>query len=149
MNGQKGQTDMDRKMLNQYIDACELIKETEEEILHLESMQSKMVQDSVRGSNPDFPYEPRRFKIEGAIIRDSESIRLARTRRLLEKRRKQAEDIKAAVEEQMITLPLRMQRIIRYHFFQGLTWGETASRMGRRATAGSVRKEFENYFRKK
>ena len=71
---------MDRRMLDQYIDACELIRETEEEILNLESMQMRVVQDSVRGSNPEYPYEQRRFKIEGVELQYIDSIRLEKMR---------------------------------------------------------------------
>lgn len=138
---------MDRKKLNQYIDACEMIRETEDEILRLENMQMRVVQDSVMGSNPNYPYEPRRFKIEGVDLCYSDSRRLEKTRKLLEQRRQQAEEIKAEVEEWMIGLPMRMQRIIRYHFFHGLTWEGTAKRMGKQATAESVRKEFQRFFK--
>ena len=140
---------MDKRILDQYIDACELIKETEMEILRLENMQVQMAQDSVTGSNPNYPYEQRRFKIEGVIFSCGDAARLDRQRKILEQRRQQAQEIKIEVESWMNTLPMRMQRIIRYHFFSGYTWGETARRMGRRSTADSVRKEFENYFFKK
>ena len=47
---------MDKKTLEDYIDACEFIKETEAEIKKLEK-KKRIVQDKVRGSNPDWPYE--------------------------------------------------------------------------------------------
>ena len=47
---------MDKKILEDYIDACEFIKETEAEIKKLEK-KKRFVQDKVRGSNPDWPYE--------------------------------------------------------------------------------------------
>lgn len=139
---------MDKKILNQYIDALELIKETEEEIIKLEAMQTQMAQDSVMGSNPEFPYQPRRFKVEGVVFDGGDATKLHRQRAVLLQRRQRAEEIRTAVEEWMSTLPLRMQRIIRYHFFDGCTWRETARRIGRKATAESVRKEFENFFKK-
>lgn len=139
---------MDKKILNQYIDAIELIKETEEEILRLEDMQTQLAQDTVMGSNPEFPYQQKHFKVEGVIFRTEDASRLIRQRELLMKRRQQAEEVKLEVEEWMSTLPLRMQRIIRYRYFKGCTWQEVARRMGRKATSDSVRKEFENLFKK-
>ena len=139
---------MDKKILNQYIDAIELIKETEEEILRLEAMQTQLAQDTVMGSNPEFPYQRKHFKVEGVIFRTEDASRLIRQRELLMKRRQQAEEVKLEVEEWMSTLPLRMQRIIRYRYFKGCTWQEVARRMGRKATSDSVRKEFENLFKK-
>lgn len=137
---------MDKNILDQYIDACELIKETEMEILRLENMQVQMAQDSVTGSNPDYPYEQRRFKIEGVIFSCGDAVRLDRQRKILEQRRQQAEEIKEEVESWMNRIPIRMQRIIRYRFFQELTWENTAKKIGRKATADSVRKEFERFF---
>ena len=137
---------MDKNILDQYIDACELIKETEMEILRLENMQVQMAQDSVTGSNPDYPYEQRRFKIEGVIFSCGDAVRLDRQRKSLEQRRQQAEEIKEEVESWMNRIPIRMQRIIRYRFFQELTWENTAKKIGRKATADSVRKEFERFF---
>ena len=137
---------MDKGILDQYIDACELIKETELEIIRLENMQVQMAQDSVMGSNPEYPYEQRRFKIEGVIFSYGDSVRLERKRKILEQRWQRADEIRTEVEEWMNTLPMRMQRIIRYHFFNGYTWGETARKMGRRSTADSVRMEFNKFF---
>ena len=48
-------TPMDKKLLSDYIDACELIRETEQQIRRLRAKQSETTQDSVRGSNPEFP----------------------------------------------------------------------------------------------
>ena len=55
---------MDKSILEDYIDACEFIKETEAEIKRLKKKRRKVI-DKVRGSNPDFPYEPRSFGIAG------------------------------------------------------------------------------------
>ena len=55
---------MDKRILEQYIDACALIKETEVEIQRLRK-RKEVTQDSVRGSNPEFPYQPQNFRIQG------------------------------------------------------------------------------------
>ena len=52
---------MDKKLLSDYIDACELIRETEQQIRRLRAKQSETTQDSVRGSNPEFPYNAQHF----------------------------------------------------------------------------------------
>ena len=46
---------VDKKVLSDYIDACEFIKDTEAEIKKLEKRR-RVVQDKVKGSNPEFPY---------------------------------------------------------------------------------------------
>ena len=59
---------MDKKLLSDYIDACELIRETEQQIRRLQEKQSETTQDSVRGSNPEFPYNAQHFKTEGTTF---------------------------------------------------------------------------------
>ena len=66
---------------------------------------------------------------------------------MLERRKANAEKIKQNVEEWMLTIPARMQRIIRWKFFEDLTWEEVAVKMGRKATGDSVRKEFDNFMK--
>ena len=137
---------MDKNSLNDYIDVCEFIKETEAEIRRLEKNR-KTVKDKVQGSNPDWPYEQRSFNVSGTTETYAEADALRRERELLEVQKKEAQELKAKVEEWMKTVPFRMQRIIRYKMFEGMTWGQVAQRIGRKATADSVRKEFEKFLK--
>ena len=138
---------MDKKVLSDYIDACEFIKETEEEIKKLEKKR-RIVQDKVKGSNPDLPYEQRSFNLGGTIETLAEAGLLARERQILETQKREAEELKLQVEEWMQEIPFRMQRIIRYKFFKELTWEEVATLMGRKYTADGVRMEFNNFMKK-
>ena len=62
-----------------------------------------------------------------------------------EKRLRNAARIKQDVEVWINTIPVRMQRIIRYRIFDELPWNDVAVRMGRRATAESVKKEYQRF----
>ena len=137
---------MDKRILEDYIDACEFIKETEAEIKKLEK-RKRIVQDKVRGSNPEFPYEERSFNLGGTIETVEDASALAREKQLLEEQRRIASDLKLGVEEWMREIPFRMQRIIRYKIFSGLSWEETAALMGRKCTAGSVKMEFQRFMK--
>lgn len=137
---------MEKHILSQYIDACELIKETEEDIIKLKKQRKVPVQDSVKGSMHEFPYAAQQFHIEGISYSSIEHPSyLEQEEELLKRRKKEAERIKLQVEAWMNTIPQRMQRIIRMKFFEEKTWGEVAMRMGRKATADSVRMEFNNF----
>lgn len=139
---------LDKGILEQYIDACELIKETEADMRRVKKQRKTIIQDSVKGSMHDFPYAAQNFKIQGmtySAVRDPGA--LAAYERLLEERKAKAEEIKVQVEAWLNTIPQRMQRIIRFRFFEGLSWGETASRIGRKATADGVRMEFTNFMK--
>lgn len=140
---------MNKKLLNDYIDACELIKETELEIERLEGKQSTIAVDKVTGSMNDFPYAQTSFKIEGAVDIKRDENAIITQKLILIERKKQAEQIKQQVEKWMNKIPVRMQRIIKYHFFEGLSWGKTADKIGREATGDSVRMEFERFFLEK
>lgn len=137
---------MDKKVLSDYIDACEFIRDTEAEIKKLEKRR-RVVQDKVRGSNQEFPYEERSFSLHGTTETLAEAGRLARERQILEAQKSQAEELKLQVEEWMQEIPFRMQRIIWYKFFKELTWEEVATLMGRKCTKESVRKEFELFMK--
>ena len=145
-NTRKEVAPLDKQILEQYIDACELIKDTKEEITKLRKRRSQIQQDSVKGSSHEFPYTLQTYHLEGlgyAAVKNPDE--LDRMEELLEERIRRAEQIKRQVEVWLLTISPRMQRIIRYKFFEELTWGQVAIRMGRKATADSVRMEFERF----
>lgn len=140
---------MDKNILSQYIDACELIKETEEEIKKLNRKKKTVIQTNVSGSNPEFPYNPQHFKIQGTTFNYADDSQLRYQKKILEERKSQAEQLKINVEGWLNTIHPRMQRIIKYKVFEELTWQQVARKMGRRATEEGVRKEFNRFFEKK
>ena len=139
---------MDKQILEQYIDACELIKDTKEEIRKLRKRRSQIEQDSVKGSSHEFPYTLQTYHLEGlgyAAVKDPDE--LERMEKLLEERIRNAEKIKRQVEAWLNTISPRMQRIIRYRIFEELTWAQVAVRMGRKSTPDGIRKEFEAFMK--
>ena len=106
------------------------------------------MQDKVRGSNPEFPYEERSFNLGGTIETVADASALAREKRILEEQRKVASDLKLGVEEWMQEIPFRMQRIIRYKFFNRLSWEEVATLMRCKAGGEAMRKEYDRFMRK-
>lgn len=139
---------MDKGILEQYIDACELVKETEEQIRRLKNNRKTVVVDTVKGSMHDFPYAPKSFKVTG-IAHDvvADPGQLDREEAILRERLQNAERIKYDVEIWMNSISVRMQRIIRYKIFEKMTWEQVARRLGRRATGEGVRKEYENFMK--
>lgn len=135
---------VDKDILTQYIDACALVKETEEDIRKLKKRRQTIVQGVVKGSMHNFPYTKTNFHVAGvpySVVQNPGQ--LEAEEKLLEERKAAAEAIKQQVEVWMSTLPMRMQRIIRYRFFEGMTWAQVAVRMGRKATEESVKKEYQ------
>lgn len=138
---------MDKTILQDYIDACELIKETEKDIRRLNQKKKTIIQTNVKGSMHKFPYVEQHFKVQGTTFSVKDDSRLRYEEKLLEQRKANAEQIKLQVEEWMLTLPSRMQRIVKYRYLEGLSWEKVAMKMGRRATADSVRMELERFLR--
>ena len=126
---------MNKKILQDYIDACELIKETERDIHRLNQKKKTIFQTNVKGSMNEFPYVEQHFKIRGTTFTVEEDRDLRYEEKLLEQRKANAEQIKIQVEEWMLTLPSRMQRIVKYRYLEGLPWENVAAKLGRKATA--------------
>ncbi len=138
---------MDKDILKQYIDACEAVKETEEQIRQLRKNRKTVVVDTVKGSMHDFPFAAKSFKVAGiahSVLEDPGQ--LDREELILEERKAAAAQIKSQVEAWLNTIPVRMQRIIRYRIFEKMSWRQVAMKMGRKATEDSVRMEYQRFF---
>ena len=140
---------MDKSILYQYIDACEMIKDTEQEIERIRSKRREIVTDKVKGSAYDFPFGQISYTIRGVPDNAQDEKALDRMERILEERKAAAEVIKLQVEEWLSTVPPRMQRIIKYKIFEEMTWEEVAQRIGRKATGERIRKEFDRFMAEK
>lgn len=136
---------MDKSILYDYIDACELIKETEDDIRKLKRKRKTIIQTNVSGSNPNFPYNPQHFKIQGTTFTYRDDFQLRMEEKLLDERKDNAERIKLQVEAWMNTIPNRMQRIIKHKIFEKESWEQVAKRLGRKATGDSVRQEYRRF----
>ena len=139
---------MDKRILIDYIDACKIVEETKEEIRKLKKNRKRILTDTVKGSSHDFPYTLQTYRTEGlaySVVKNPDE--LDRLEETLKGRLQNAEKIKHDVEVWLNTIPMRMQRIIRYKIFEGLTWAEVAIRMGRKATPDGIRKEYENFMK--
>lgn len=143
----KGGIALNKQILSDYIDACELIKETEEDIMKLNKKKKTVIQTNVKGSNPEFPYEPRHFRIQGTSFTYNDDSQLRYEEKLLEKRKENAEKIKLQAEELLNQAPVRIQRIIRMKYFEGKSWEAVAYQLGRKATADSARMELERFLK--
>lgn len=138
---------MDKTILQEYIDACELVKDIEAEIQKLNRKKKTVLQTNVKGSMHEFPYVEQHFKVQGTTFTVKDDSRLRYEEKLLEQQKAKAEQVKLQVEEWMLTIPSRMQRIIRYRYLEGMSWGQVAIKMGRKASADSVRMELERFLK--
>lgn len=127
-----------------YMCASDLVNDSE----RLRKRRKTIIQTNVKGSNPNFPYQEQHFRIAGTTFSYQDDKNLRMEEKLLEKRKENAENIKQQVEEWILTVPIRMQRIIKYKIFEKQTWEQTAAKIGRKATGESVKKEFQRFMEK-
>ncbi|MBQ8662330.1 MAG: RNA polymerase subunit sigma-70 [Eubacterium sp.] len=139
----------DKQILKDYVDACELVKETELDISKLKKKRKTIIQTNVSGSNPEFPYNPMHFKVQGMTFTYTDDQRLRYEERLLEERKALAEEIRLQAQEIINRAPVRIQRIIRFRYQEGLKWNEIAEKLGRGATEDGVRMEITNFLKEK
>ena len=121
---------MDKQILEQYIDACELVEEAKEELRRLKKQRKRIEQDIVKGSSRDFPYTAHNFHVQGisySVLKDPRSVEVQE--KILQQRIEAAAKIKLRVEAWLLTIPPRMQRIIRYKIFEEMTWEQVAMRI--------------------
>ena len=138
---------LDKTVLQEYIDACELVKDIEAEIQKLNRKKKTVIKTNVKGSMHEFPYVEQHFKVQGTTFTVKDDSRLRYEEKLLEQQKANAEQVKLQVEEWMLTIPSRMQRIIRYRYLEGMSWVQVGVKMGRRATADRVRMELERFLK--
>ena len=140
---------MDKQILEQYIDACELVRGGQGGAPEVEEAPKQIQQDIVKGSSPEFPYTAlHTYHLQGisicSCLKIPDECRTFR-RRFYSSAWRSGRNarLSSQVEAWMLTISPRMQRIIRYRIFEELTWAQVAVRMGRKATADSVRMEFQ------
>ena len=138
---------MDKAILQEYVDACELVKETEKEIQKLNRKKKTIIQTNVKGSMHEFPYVEQHFKVQGTTFTVKDDSRLRYEEKLLERQKARAEQIKQQVEEWMLKISSRMQRIVKYRYLEGMTWEQVAAKMGRKAMTDSVRMELNKFLK--
>lgn len=117
---------MNKDILMDYIDACELVKETEADIQKLR--KTEVVHDKVSGSNPDFPFQAQNFNISGQVEHYMESSELEKEKQLLQERMIKARYKKIKVEQWMENAPARIQRLVKLKYFERLSWEQVAER---------------------
>ena len=141
---------MDKDILRQYIDACAIVKETEEEIRRIKRQRKTIVQGVVKGSSKEFPYTLQDFHMEGiqySVVQDPGH--LEGEEGLLGQQKANAQDLKLKVEGWMLTIPMRIQRIIRYKIFQKLSWDEVATKMNEGKSGDAYRKQLDDFLKEK
>lgn len=104
--------------------------------------------DSVKGSDPYFPYTERSFAITGIDYEDYER----RTKRLQRQLKRRIDELVDLVEETYEYIDniddSLIRQIITLRYVNGLTWEQVAASIGGNNTADSVRMMHDRFLKK-
>lgn len=105
----------------------------EERIIRLTQSVPRVEYGCVKGSNSEFPYEPRSFKVSGFNIVSDEKrrIKIEQLKADLQKTKDKATDMYLQIEDYIgkIEDP-SIQIIFAYRYIDGMTWDKIARKMG-------------------
>ena len=100
-----------KQLLSEYTDACELIKETEQDIRRLETEKSTVVCDKVKGSMREFPYTERNFAVSGISDRTAIEKKIDSEYAVLEERKRKARVLGEAAATKLL-LPMVLMLLV-------------------------------------
>lgn len=144
---------MAKKDFDQLVKLRQELKQHEDRLDKLRSeICTRRVTDTVRGSNPSFPYSARVFKLEGAVeLEGNRQINreIARQREILIAFRVRcAEQIMRCEQEIFAVNDSVTRQALMLYYIDGFSWKATARRMGY-SDEGTPRKICKKYFDKK
>ena len=123
------------------------ISSLQDRISKLEEMAARYEYGAVRGSNPDFPYQPMSFHVSGYNIREEERKR-AKIRDLkiqLEKEIRREEEKRLEIEEFINAITDRTDSLIfTYYYLDKMSQEEIARRL--HIDQSAVSKRISKYF---
>lgn len=139
---------MDKDILVQYSDMVEEVKDLRLRIRKIQDEIDKLdqVSDSVKGTRKDGTIGP--IRISGYPIPRYEKLkRLLHTRQaILRDKEEELLELMNRAEEYIAGISdSRIRRIMRYRYIDGLSWIQTAHRMGGNHTADGCRNAHDRY----
>lgn len=140
---------MNKKELSQlrYLNReIELLKEQIEKAE--QDVEANMAADTVAGSNPVWPYQPRSFRVEGVAMPEYER-RVQRLKRKLQRRLEELMEKREELEEYIDGIDdSQIRMILTLRYINGLSWQQVAEHIGGGNTADSVRMAHNRFLKK-
>ena len=135
---------MTKEILKDYIHACALVHETDEDLERLRRKVKEAATDVVKGSNREHPYQAVTFHIEGVNDLYHTNADIQRLERLRTERKEKAGKIRVDVECWINTIPAKMARIVRLKYFECCTWDTVSAKLGY-MSPDAARKELQRF----
>ena len=140
---------MTREKLEQLIDLREEIKQIERQIEDIQNEKTYAVKDKVQGSTRGWPYILTNKVITGYDTQATETrkLRIIKRSKLLEKRKKSAEELELEIMDFINSIQdSSLRRIFSLRYEQGCTWTEIGQKLGCDRT--TAEKRIKKYLKK-
>ncbi|MDO4553695.1 MAG: hypothetical protein Q4B70_00950 [Lachnospiraceae bacterium] len=135
--------------LEDYLLLRQQIQTLENRIQRLEKSASQYGYGAVKGSNPDFPYQPMSFHVSGYNVSDSEK-KLEKIKNLqyeLGRQKEEAEEKRLEIEEFIAAIKNReIQLIFSYRYLKGETQEQVGKRM--HLDRSRISRKIDNYLKR-
>ena len=120
---------MTRQDLENYIYLQGEIEDLRLEVANLKTKSAQVVSDTVQGSSNEYPFTQHPISIRGCDASARE--KYEQKKALLYNRITELEQKKAEISQWIDSVPqVRMRRLLRYRYIDGLKWPGIAARLG-------------------
>lgn len=135
---------MDKKQLSQLHHVSREIEILRDQI---NNMNHETVTDSVKGSDPYFPYVEHTMIISGVEVRGYDQ-KVTRLKKKLQRRIDELMDMAVEINEYIATIDnSEMRQILTLRYINNLTWQQVASHMGTAGDGSTERKKHDRFLK--
>lgn len=125
------------------------IKDLRKRLDALNIKQNKIVTDSVKGSEKEYPYIEHNFKVEGVSIFTPKNKKLKnKYKKMLKSKKYKLEKLKVQLEYELNYIDdSEILKIIRFKYIDGLTWLQVMFEMGY-SSESKAKMKLKRFFKK-
>lgn len=139
---------MTKELLEQADSLLEEIKDIERRIKNIEKREKTILGDSVTGSEREYPYIKRNFRINGISNRSFSSKTKRQYKKMLKSKKYKYEKMVKQIEYELNYInDSEIRRIIRFRYYDNLSWIQIQIKM-KYNSENTARMKLERFFEK-
>ena len=139
---------MTKELLEQADSLIEEIKDIERRIKNIEKREKTILGDSVTGSEREYPYIKRNFRINGISNRSFSSKTKRQYKKMLKSKKYRYEKMVKQIEYELNYInDSEIRRIIRFRYYDNLSWIQIQIKM-QYNSENTARMKLERFFEK-
>lgn len=140
---------MIKELLEQADSVIEEIKDIENRLKNIEKREKTIIVDSVTGSEKEFPYIKRNFRVNGIDNKVFGSKTKRQYKKMLKSKKNKYEKMIKQIEYELNYIEnSEIRRIIRYRYYDKLSWIQIQIKM-QYNSEDKARKQLERYLKNK